>query len=161
MLLSNKYHRLGAISLHIALLDSSKPLQYFFIEVFSNRWHKYLLQLLQLFGDHQPKYSSLQLAPLPHHRNSDIEISDKIFEIFYKILEIFDKIFQIIQVLQKWNLSEEDKIDLHVSKDWSLDGCESFLLKVRSQSNVSAQTHRHSMITITISIIWPNVTWVL
>ena len=40
MLLSNKYHRLGAISLHIALLDSSKPLQYFFIEVFSNRQQK-------------------------------------------------------------------------------------------------------------------------
>ena len=84
MLLSNKYHRLGAISLHIALLDSFKPLQYFFTEVFSNRRHKYLLQLLQVFVDHQPKYSSLQLAPLPHHRNSEIEIFDKIFEIFEK-----------------------------------------------------------------------------
>ena len=80
MLLSNKYHRLGAISLHIALLDSSKPQQYFFIEVFSSRRHKYLLQLLQVFVDHQPKYSSLQLAPLPHHRNSEIEIFDKMID---------------------------------------------------------------------------------
>ena len=105
MLLSNKYHRLGAISLHIALLDSSKPLQYFFIEVFSNRRHKYLLQLLEVFGGHQPKYSSLQLAPLPHHRNSEIEIFYKIFEIFDKIIEIFDKIIEIFdkifQVLQQ------------------------------------------------------------
>ena len=93
MLLSNKYHRLGAISLHIALLDSSKPQQYFFIEVFSSRRHKYLLQLLQVFVDHQPKYSSLQLAPLPHHRNSEIEIFDK-------MIEIFDKIFQVLQQME-------------------------------------------------------------
>ena len=115
MLLSNKYHRLGAISLHIALLDSSKPLQYFFKEVFSNRRHKYLLQLLQAFVDHQPKYSSLQLAPLPHHRNSEIEIFEKIFGIFDKIIEIFDKIK--FKFCNKWNLSEGDMIDLHVWKD--------------------------------------------
>ena len=116
MLLSNKYHRLGAISLHIALLDSSKPLQYFFIEVFSNLQQKYLLQFLQVFGGHQPKYSSLQLAPLPHQRNSEIEIFDKIFEIFHKIIDkIFERFVKIF--LQQWNLSEEDMIDLHVSKD--------------------------------------------
>ena len=93
MLLSNKYHRLGAISLHIALPVSYKPQQYFFIEVFFNRRHKYFLQLFQVFRDHQPKYSSLQLAPLPHHRNSEIEIFDK-------MIEIFDKIFQVLQQME-------------------------------------------------------------
>ena len=103
MLLSNKYRRLGAISLHIALPVSYKPLQYFFIEVFSKVsvavvaciwWSPTKIFLLAVGAASTPT----------EFWDWNIWLNNwiiwQIIEIFDKVIEIFNKIFQVLQQME-------------------------------------------------------------